>query len=424
MNKSKLFNKISNIHSKHQEAIVTMIVALPGVGLDAIAEYNTAGITPYLYRDFFYLGIMILCFLLFKFNLIRRKDIFKIPVYMIIMGQMISVLFRIQNPTYSFEPFFLKTEIIFSLMMFGIGSLVHVKHIIILSITNIIFMIVCYFIVTNFPPSKLLFYAIMVSSSTLMVFFSQKMLIQLYRNLKFANKLIKVKNEELSKMNLAKDQLFKIIGHDLKTPFHQVQSLIDLIDETDDEQEIKEITLLLKESVNSGNKVLEDLLKWSTTYRKNSNVILKKHNLSKVTTHVFEFLNFKSEEKEITLVNNLPDELVIHINIPMMETVLRNLISNAIKFSYRGSRIVINSKVFNEMIKISIIDNGIGISKFRLNEFLTQTKNESTIGTENEIGNGYGLNIAKELVEKQNGIFEITSKENKGTTISLYFPVI
>ena len=73
MSQGKIINYISNVFSKHQEAIATMIVALPGVGLDAIAEYDTAGFSSYLMRDFFYLGVMIVCFLLFKFNLIKKN---------------------------------------------------------------------------------------------------------------------------------------------------------------------------------------------------------------------------------------------------------------------------------------------------------------------------------------------------------------
>lgn len=424
MTKGKILNYVSNVFTKHQEAIATMIVALPGVGLDAIAEYDTAGFSPYLTRDFFYLGVMIVCFLLFKYNLIKKKEVFRIPVYTIIIGQMISVLFRIQNPEYSFEPYFLKAEIIFALMMFGIGSLVHAKHITALLIVNTVFIITCYFMVPEFPTTKLVFYAVMVSSSTLLVFFSQRMLVQLYQNLKKASEIIQLKNEELSKMNLAKDQIFKIIGHDLRTPFHQVNSLVDLIDETKGEEERAEIKLLLKESADKGHQILEDLLKWSTTFNKDSEIELKKQNLSEVVTRVFEFSELKSRDKNITLINKLPKKLEILINLTMIETVFRNLISNAIKFSYRGSEIIIKAENTKELIKISIIDKGIGISKFRLNNLLINKKNYSTTGTESEEGSGFGLNIAKELVEKQHGIFEILSKENKGTTINLYFPII
>lgn len=423
MLKKNIIQKISTVFSRHQEAIATMIVALPGVGLDAIAEYITAGFSPYLIRDFFYLAVMTVCFLSFKFNLIKRKDIFKIPVYTIVIGQMISVLFRIQDPSYSFEPYFLKTELIYALMMFGIGSLVHAKHIGIFLILNIVFIISCYFAVPDFPTSKLVFYSVMVNSSTLLVFFSQRMLVQIYRKLKDAAKIIQFKNEELGKINLANNQIFKIIAHDLRTPFHQVQSLVDLIDETDDVEGIAEIKSLLKESAGKGNQLLEDLLKWSTSYKKDSEIELKKHNIYEVVTRVFKFSDLKSKDKEITMINKLPKDLSIFINLTMMETILRNLISNAIKFSYRGSSITIRYTRINETIKISIVDKGMGISKFRLNELLINKKNKSTTGTESESGSGFGLNIAKELVEKQQGIFEILSKENKGTTVNLYFPL-
>lgn len=423
MSENKILQKISTVFSKHQEAIATMIVALPGVGLDAIAEYNTAGISPYLIRDFFYLAVMTICFLSYKYNFIKRKDIFKIPVYIIVVGQMISVLFRIQDPAYDFEPYFLKTELIYALMMFGIGNIVHAKHIGVFLILNILFILSCYFAVPNFPTSKLIFYSVMVNSSTLLVFFSQRMLVKLYKKVKDATKIIEFKNAELNKINLAKDQIFKIIGHDLRTPFHQVQSLVDLIDETQGEEGIREIKSLLKESAGKGNQLLEDLLEWSTSLKKDSEIELEKHNIWEVVTNVFEFSDLKSKDKEITLVNKLPKDLSIIINLTMMETVLRNLISNAIKFSYRGSSITVNYTIINKMVKLSVVDKGMGIDSSRLNILVKNKKNDSTTGTESESGSGFGLNIAKELVEKQNGIFEILSKKNKGTTVNLYFPL-
>ncbi len=423
MSENKILQKISTVFAKHQEAIATMIVALPGVGLDAIAEYNTAGVSPYLKRDFFYLAVMTICFLFHKYNFIKRKDIFKIPVYIIVIGQMISVLIRVQDPAYDFEPYFLKTELIYALMMFGIGNLVHAKHIGVFLILNILFIISCYFAVPSFPTSKLIFYSVMVNSSTLLVFFSQRMLVKLYKKVKDATKIIEFKNDELNKINLAKDQIFKIIGHDLRTPFHQVQSLVDLIDETQGVEGIREIKSLLKESADKGNQLLEGLLEWSTSLKKDSEIELKKHNIWEVVTNVFEFSYLKSKDKEITLVNKLPKDLCIIINFTMMETVLRNLISNAIKFSYRGSSITINYTIINKMVKLSVVDKGTGINSSRLNTLVKNKKNDSTTGTESESGSGFGLNIAKELVEKQNGIFEILSKENKGTTVNLYFPL-
>ncbi|WP_344930027.1 HAMP domain-containing sensor histidine kinase [Aquimarina addita] len=423
MNIKTIFQGISTFFGKHKESCATLFVAFPGVALDAVVEYNEGGFTPYFWRDIFYLGVMIACLLLYRFLLLRRGDVYTIPVYTIVLGQMLSVLIRIQDPNVHFESYFLKAEIILTLMMFGIGMLVHAKHIVILLVFNLFFMVSSYLAVPAFPVGKFVFYGVIVSSSSLLAYFSQRMLVRLYRKLKEANKIIQVKNEELSEINQSKDRLFRIIGHDLRTPFHQLQLLVDMIDQTDDQQEKAEIKALLKESAGKGNQLLEDLMKWSSSYKQNAEVVLEKKDISQVVERVFEFSDFTTKTKEISLINKLPKNLEILMNPTMMETVLRNLIANSIKFSHRGSYITVQSEKLDGLLKIAIIDKGIGMCKTRLGNLFLQDKNESTSGTENENGSGFGLSIAKKLVEKQNGTFEVTSEYNKGTTISLYFPL-
>ena len=423
MDISKLFKDISKGFIKNKESFATMFVAFPGVTIDAVVEYNEAGFSEYFIRDLGYLAIMIVCLILYKFFNLKRGDVYTIPVYVIVIGQMISVILRIQNPEVHFESYFLKAEIILTLMMFGIGMLVHAKHIVILLLINMIFMITCSNLIPTFPIGKLVFYGVIVSSSSLLAYFSQRMLVGIYRKLKKANHIIQVKNEELSAMNKSKDQLFRIIGHDLRTPFFQLRSLVDMIDQTECKNEEAEFKVLLKESADKGNQLLEDLLKWSTSYKQTSNIELKKQDISQVVERVFEYSDIKGKTKEISLINKLQHNLEIYMNTAMMETVLRNLIANSIKFSHRGSDITVESERLDNLIKIAIIDKGIGICKYRLSTLFNKKKNESTSGTEDELGTGFGLSIAKELVEKQNGTFEVKSERDKGTTINMYFPL-
>lgn len=423
MDFKKVVHQVSNFFSKNKESCVTMFVAFPGVAIDAIVEYDTAGFTPYFYRDLFYMGLMIICLCFYRFMFIKRSDVYKIPVYVIVLGQMISVLYRTQNPNFNFEAYFLKAEIILALMMFGIGMLVHARHILILLLFNFVFMWTCCAMVPSFPMGKFVFYGVIVSSSALLAYFSQRILINIYRKLKRANTIIQIKNEELSAMNQSKDQLFRIIGHDLKTPFHQLQSLVDMIDQTDSKEEQSQIKSLLKESASKGNQLLDDLLDWGNSHAQSAEVILEKQDLSEVVERVFEFSDFKRKTKEISLINKLPKNLIIAMNPTMMETVLRNLIANSIKFSHRGSAITVKSEHQDGIVKIAIIDKGIGMCKVSLGKLFTNDKNDTTTGTEDEDGTGFGLSIAKTLVEKQNGTFEVKSERNKGTTISLYFPL-
>lgn len=423
MSFKKIFQNISSDFVKNKESFATLFVAIPGAFIGAIVEYNEAGLSPYFIKNIGYIAIMIICLLLYKFFNLGKRNVFTVPVYVIVLGEMISVIFRIQNPEVHFEASFLKAEIVLTLMMFGVGMMVHYKHIIILLSINILFMLICCNMEPSYPVEKFCFYGFIVTLGSMVAFFSQRMLVGIYRKLKEANNIIKIKNEELREMNKSKDKLFRIIGHDLRTPFHQLSSLVDMINETECKNEEAEFKALLKESADKGNQLLEDLLKWSSSYKLTSDIELKKQDISEMVERVFEFSNLKRKTKEIGIINKLEQNLKININTTMMETVLRNLIANSIKFSHRGSNITVKSEKIDNLVKIAIIDQGIGICKYRMSNLFVKNKNESTFGTENESGTGFGLSIAKELVEKQNGTFEVKSERNKGTTINMYFPL-
>lgn len=138
----------------------------------------------------------------------------------------------------------------------------------------------------------------------------------------------------------------------------------------------------------------------------------------------FDFFKFNCGVKNISLINELPKDLTLKISDSMMETVFRNLIGNAIKFSHTNSEIVISSKLGGDYIDIYITDKGIGISSERLEMLLSEGRVASTVGTNNEKGTGYGLGIVKKLVERQNGSFSIRSELKKGTTVILSFSKI
>ncbi|MHA7056410.1 sensor histidine kinase [Aquimarina sp. M1] len=399
-----------------------MFIALPGIILDGIVEYNEGGLSPYFYRALITFVIVTGGLLVQRTGLMRKSRLLTLSVYTIVLGMMSSVFFGIHDPDFSFESFFLKVEVIISLLFFAVGMLVHFRHIIFLLTINFLFIFLCTFYYPYFPLEKLTFYFVIVSGGGLMAYFCQRVLVQLSRKVKEANRLISIKNEELKEMNQSKDDLFRIIGHDLRTPFYQLRCLIDMVDDVDDEKEREHIKTMIKEAADRGNHLLEDLLEWGNIYKKQSRLLLEKKEISVIVDKVFAFSDLKTKKKEISLINRLPRDLKVTINPIMMETVMRNLITNAIKFSHRGSDIIVKSEKMDSYIRIAIEDKGVGMCDHSIYSLFTEEKNNSTTGTENERGTGFGLSIAKKLVEKQHGILEIQSEYNKGTTINLYFP--
>ncbi|MDH7447971.1 sensor histidine kinase [Aquimarina sp. 2201CG14-23] len=422
MEVSKKPHKSSKLFRFDKVLFTVMFIVLPGIILDGIVEYNEGGFGFYFNRAALTFIIVTTGLLFQKSSMIRKSRLLTLSVYAIVLGMMSTIFYGVQDPNFQFEPFFLKVEVIVSLLFFAVGMLVHFRHIIFLLAVNFVFIGLCMFFYPKFPIEKFGFYGVIVSGGGLMAYFCQRMLVQLSRKVKEANRLISIKNEELKEMNQSKDDLFRIIGHDLRTPFYQLRSLIDMVDEVDNDQERDDIKSMIKEAADKGNNLLEDLLAWGNIYKKQSQVLLETKEISVIVDKVFAFSDLKRKNKEISLINKLPRDLKVTINPAMMETVMRNLIANAIKFSHRGSDIIVKSEKIGGQVRIAIEDKGIGMCNDSLYNLFEKEKNASTSGTENEKGTGFGLSIAKKLVEKQNGILEIESEHNKGTTINLYFP--
>lgn len=306
----------------------------------------------------------------------------------------------------------------------AIGFLVHPIHIIISLIINFLFIVLCAIqLQGSYPFSKFLFYETLISGSGFAGYLFHMDFLRLERNIKNANSIIQMRNTELQEINKSKDDLFSIIGHDLKTPFAQLILLVDLIDTTEDPDEKKKLKSLMKESAIKGNDLLHSILIWSRTQSLTTLIKMEPQLVSNVIEQVALFLETRYQAKQIQLINNVNTDLEIRMDQRMMETILRNLIGNAIKFSLRNSEIKIDSQINKNEVIISVIDQGIGMSEEQLHNLFKEERNHSSKGTENEAGSGFGLSICRKMAESQNGKLEVISELGKGTTANIILPL-
>jgi PAS domain S-box-containing protein len=226
--------------------------------------------------------------------------------------------------------------------------------------------------------------------------------------------------------NATKDKLFSIIGHDLKGPINNILGFSELIDQNFknfSEQETKQyINLIYKSSV-TVNDLLENLLTWSRAQR---NILtVSPHNIALYFTieKCFGQLIQNALHKEIRLKNNIPPDTVVFADDEMMTTIIRNLVSNAIKFTNRGGTISAITQSFPEHVAIGIKDTGIGIAPEIMAQLFQPNENHTSLGTEGEKGTGLGLIICKDLVEKNNGKIWAESSPENGTTFWITLPV-
>lgn len=226
-------------------------------------------------------------------------------------------------------------------------------------------------------------------------------------------------SDELKELNATKDKFFSIIAHDLKSPFNSISGLSEII-----KSEARELDIATIEQyagiINSTSlqtfRLLENLLDWARLQQ--SQIVFRPVLvvLKEIVDEVFELMIDKAQSKKIELLNFIPDQLIISADQDMLKTILRNLVSNALKFSFANGKIEIKAIMRPDEIEIQVKDTGTGIMKedcdqlFKVGSFLSET------GTENEKGTGLGLILCKEFVEKHGGRIWVESEIGKGST--------
>lgn len=242
-----------------------------------------------------------------------------------------------------------------------------------------------------------------------------------------ANDLLREKENSLTELNKSKDKFFSILAHDLRSPFTSLLGLTEFleneIDSLDDE-EVKKIVLNISVSSKKVYKLLENLLQWSRIQTGRIDFQPEKFSINHLINDVTELYKINAAKKEITINNLLHSEIEVFADKAMLETVLRNLVSNAIKFTSPGGIVnIIAHEQTSGIIQVTVADNGIGISRKLQNTVFDIDSNPSTPGTENEKGTGLGLVLCKEFVHKNKGKIWVESIPKKGSSFHFTIPV-
>ena len=232
--------------------------------------------------------------------------------------------------------------------------------------------------------------------------------------------------EKLIQLNLDKDRFISILGHDLKNPFNNILGFSEILtDEINslNSDEIKEIAGNINKSAKITNKLLEDILMWARV--QHGNIPFKPQILSfaDICKNILSTLNPNADAKNITINYSAPDQLNVFADADMLKTVLRNLVSNAIKFTNNGGVINISTEKNSGKVTISVSDNGIGISPDNLAKLFDISEVLSTTGTAKETGTGLGLLLCKEFVEKHQGKIWVESEVGKGSDFKFTLPI-
>lgn len=228
------------------------------------------------------------------------------------------------------------------------------------------------------------------------------------------------KNKLLEKLIVEKDKLFSIVSHDLRSPINGILGLTGLIvEETESfsKDHIREIARSIHTSADSITHLLQGLLEWSQLQRGNISYNPQTIALYEPATRCVKLLNESSKAKSISTQCDIPESISVFADKQMVETVIRNLVTNAIKFTPKGGKIKISaSETESGTITISVSDDGIGMGPGILDKLFSLSAKINRKGTEGELSSGLGLIMCKELIEKNGGIIWAESEENKGST--------
>lgn len=237
---------------------------------------------------------------------------------------------------------------------------------------------------------------------------------------------IRLKNEELHRMNVEKDKFFSIIAHDLRSPFNGFLGLTELMVEdlpTMSMDDIKKIALIMRTSATNLFNLLGNLLDWSRMQRGLSTFSFESFLLKPRISESMVFVMDGANKKGIVVSYDIPGDLEVYADRNMVGGIIRNIASNAVKFTNKGGNIAISAKtVADNFVEISIKDNGIGMNQEMIDYLFLLDVNTSRSGTEGECSTGLGLILCKDFIEKHGGKLWVESEEGKGSTFRFTLP--
>ena len=236
---------------------------------------------------------------------------------------------------------------------------------------------------------------------------------------------LKEKEAHLRELNATKDKFFSIIAHDLRSPFNGIVGFSSILTEQIEKKDydgIEEYGKIIQQSSQRALELLTNLIEWSRSQSGRMGFNPEYIEIGSLLNEILDISNVSAMQKSIRLNKEMPRHISAFFDKEMISSVIRNLISNAIKFTNPGGEITVRAVLLSNNVQISVLDNGIGISKQNMDKLFRIEETYSAVGTQNERGTGLGLILCKEFVEKHNGKIWFESEPLKGSTFHFTIP--
>lgn len=240
------------------------------------------------------------------------------------------------------------------------------------------------------------------------------------------NKELKASKQKLIDINKTKDQFFSIISHDLRSPFASIVSFSRIMKRDINnlsKEELQQLASELDKSVIKINNLLDNLLQWSRSQTGKLIYHPEVFNTKEIISDTINLFKANARDKKIELIENVDENIEVWADPNMVDTIIRNLVSNAIKYTDAGGKVTIETRVTGDMAEITVSDTGLGIAESDQEKLFRVDKLHSTFGTKDEKGSGLGLLLCKDFAKKQGGDISFTSTLGKGSVFTLTIPL-
>lgn len=237
-----------------------------------------------------------------------------------------------------------------------------------------------------------------------------------------AQRTILQQRDELQATVEARDKMYSVIAHDLRSPIGTLKMVFNMLSINITPEQIGEDNY---EMISMGNNItestfmlLDNLLKWTKSQIGRMNTVFQEVDISEVVLFASKMSDLVAQVKNVEVEYEIPGPIKVHCDVDMVKTIMRNLMSNAIKYSQEGGRIVISIRETPTHAEISVRDFGIGIKEEDIPKLLNPEIHHTTYGTKNEEGSGLGLQLVQDLTRRNGGSLTVESKEGEGSTFT------
>jgi signal transduction histidine kinase len=238
---------------------------------------------------------------------------------------------------------------------------------------------------------------------------------------------IKQSREKLKDLNATKDKFFSIIAHDLKNPFSTLLGFSKLLFEnapTYTTDQVQEYAQIMNNTARQSYTLLENLMQWAKSQTGKITVIPRNSSMDDLLLTTIPIVNGSALKKNITIESKISKDDLVYVDNSLTTTILRNLLTNAIKFTKTNGKVIVATQRKGKFLEVSITDTGVGIDPKNIDKLFRIDSKISSPGTDSETGTGLGLILCKEFVEKQGGRIWVTSELGKGSTFTFTLPLM